>query len=85
MIVRRRSPPRPACGYNALEPTQMVLAILAVTDEATAERVHQRFQWSFIAPSEAGRWTPDSGDVLGWLGSAAVTGDIVRPLAVEES
>ena len=34
VIVRRRSPPRPAWGYNALEPTQMVLGILAVTDEA---------------------------------------------------
>ena len=42
--MQRRSPPRPAWGYNALEPTQMVLAILAVTDEATAERFHQRFQ-----------------------------------------
>ena len=38
----------------------MVLGILAVTDEATAERFYQRFQWSFIAPIEAGRWTPDS-------------------------
>ena len=62
----------------------MMLTILAVTDEATAERFYQQFKWSFIAPIEAHRWTLDSGDILAWLGSAAVTDDVVR-VAVEES
>ena len=42
------------------------------------------FRWSFIAPIEADRWRLDFGDILGWLGSAAVTDDGVR-VAVEES
>ena len=42
MVVRRRSPPKPAWGYNALGPTRLVLAILAVTDEVPAERFYER-------------------------------------------
>ena len=66
-----------------LSPVQAIL--LAVTDAATAERFYQRFKWDVIAPIEADRWALDSGDVRGWLESAAAgTDDVVR-LAVEES
>ena len=62
---------------------RLALAILlAVTDEAMAERFYQQFKWSVIAPIEADRWTLDAGDVVGWLESAA-SDDIVS-LAVEE-
>ena len=36
--------------------------VLAVTDEATAERFYQRFKWDVIAPIEADRWALDSSD-----------------------
>ena len=85
LAVRNHSPTGPAWGYGGSGPAQLALAILlAVTDEATAERFYQQFKWSVIAPIEADRWALDSGDVLGWLESAAAgTDDVVR-LAVEE-
>ena len=85
LAVRHDSPTRPTWGYGGLGLAQLALAILlAVTDEATAERFHQRLKWGVIAPIEADRWMLDSGDILGWLGSAPGTDDVVR-LAVEES
>ncbi len=82
LAVRNHSPTGPAWGYGGSGPAQLALAILlAVTDEATAERFYQRFKWDVIAPIEADRWALDSG----WLESAAAgTDDVVR-LAVEES
>ncbi len=82
LAVRNHSPTGPARGYGGSGPAQLALAILlAVTDEATAERFYQRFKWDVIAPIEADRWALDSG----WLESAAAgTDDVVR-LAVEES
>ena len=60
-------------GLRRVRPSlSLALAILlAVTDEATAERFYQRFKWSVVAPIEADRWALDAGDVLGWLDSAA--------------
>ena len=56
-----------------------------MTAEATAERFYQRFKWgTFIAPIKADRWVLDSGDVLGWLQSAAGTDEVVRLAVVEE-
>ncbi len=83
--VWNHSPTGPAWGYGGSGLAQLALAILlAVTDEATAERFYQRFKWDVIAPIEADRWALDSGAVLGWLESAAAgTDDVVR-LAVEE-
>ena len=83
LAVRNHSPTGPAGGYGGSGPAQLALAILlAVTDQATAERFYQRFKWSVIAPIEADRWALDAGDVLGWLESAAATYDVVC-LAVE--
>ena len=46
---------RPAWANGGSGPAQLALAILlAVTDEATAERFYQRFKWDVIAPIEAG-------------------------------
>ena len=86
LAVRNHSPTGPTWGYGGSGPARLALAILlAVTDEATAERFYQRFKWDVIAPIEADRWALDSGVVLGWLESAAAgTDDVVR-LAVEES
>ena len=68
LAVRNPSPTGPAWGYGGSGPTQLALAILlAVTDEATAERFYQPFPWSVIAPIEADRWALDAGDVLGGL------------------
>ena len=63
-------------------PARAGAILLAVTDEATAERFYQRFKWDVIAPIEADRWVLDAGDVLGWLEQAAGTDDVVR-LVVE--
>ena len=77
----RRRVRRGGCGGSG--PAQLALAILlALTDEATAERFYQRFKWDVIAPIEADRWALDAGDVLGWLEQAAGTDDVVR-LVVE--
>ena len=55
LAVRNHSPTGPVWGYGGSGPAQLALAILlAVTDEATAERFYQRFKWSVIAPIEAG-------------------------------
>ena len=68
LAVRNHSPTGPAGGYGGSGPTQLAPAILlAVTDEATAERFYQPFPWSVIAPIEADRWALDAGDVLGGL------------------
>ena len=84
LAVRNHSPTGPAWGYDGSGPAQLALAILlAVTDAATAERFYQRFKWDVIAPFEADRWALDTGEVLGWLQSAAGTDEVVR-LAVEE-
>ena len=70
LAVRNHS----AWGYGGSDPAQLALAILlAVTDQATAERFYQRFKWSVIAPIEADRWALDAGDVLGRLESASRT------------
>ena len=83
LAVRNHSPTRPAWGCGGSGPAQLALAILlAVTDEATAERFCQRFKWSVIAPIEADRWALDADDVIGWLELAAGTDDAVR-LSVE--
>ena len=85
LAVRNHSPTGPAWGYGGSGPAQLALVILlAVTDEATAERFYQRFKWDVIAPIEADRWALDSGDVLGWLQSAAGTDEVVRLAVVEE-
>ena len=66
---------RASCGSGL---AQLALAILlAVTDQATAERFYQRFKWSVLAPIEVDHWSLDAGDVLGWLESAAGTDDFV--------
>ena len=68
LAVRNPSPTGPAWGYGGSGPTQLAPAILlAVTDEATAERFYQPFPWSVIAPIEADRWALDAGDILGGL------------------
>ena len=61
-------------------PVLSLAILLAVTDEATAERfLPAVFKWSVVAPIEAARWALDAGDVLGWLDSAAAgTDDVVR-------
>ena len=85
LAVRNHSPTGPAWGYGGSGPAQLALAILlAVTDEATAERFYQQFKWSVIAPIEADRWALDAGDVVNWLESAAAgtAAGVVR-LAVE--
>ena len=84
LAVRNHSPTGPAWGYGGSGPAQLALAILlAVTDEATAERFYQQFKWSVITPIETDRWALDAGDVLNWLESAAAgTAGVVR-LAVE--
>ena len=56
--------------------------LLAVTDEATAERFCQRFKREVFAPIESDRWALDASDVLGWLKLASGTDDVVR-LVVE--
>ena len=85
LAVRNHSPMGPARSCGGSGPAQLALVILlAVTDEAPAERFHQQFKWSVIAPLEADRWTLGASDILGWLASAAEgTDDVVR-LAVEE-
>ncbi len=85
LAVRNHSPTGPAWGYGGSGPAQLALAILlAVTDEATAERFYQQFKWSVIALLEADRWALDAGDVLDWLEStAAGTAGVVRLAAVE--
>ena len=66
--MRNHSPPGSAWGYGGSSSAQLALVILlAVTDQATAERFYQRFKWSVIAPISADRWALDAGDVLGWL------------------
>ena len=92
--MRNHSPTGPSWGYGGSGPAQLSLAImLAVTDEATAERFYQRFKWSVVAPIEADRWALDAGDVLGWLDSAAGAPGgaqclrmhrLVRPLHMED-
>ena len=80
LAVRNHSPTGPAWGFGGSGPARLALAILlAVTDEATAERFYQRFKWSVIAPIAADRWALDAGDVLGWLESAAARTDDVGP------
>ena len=75
LAVRNHSPTRPAWGYGGSGPAQLALAILlALTDEATAERFYQRFKWDVIAPIEADRWALDAGDVLGWAGAGGGSG-----------
>ena len=84
LAVRNHSPTGPAWGYGGSGPAQLALAILlAVTDEATAERFYQQFKWSVLAPLEADRWALDAGDVLDWLESAAAGTAGVVPVAVE--
>ena len=64
LAVRNHSPTGPAWGYGGSGPVQLALAILlAVTDEATAERFYQKFKWEVLAPLEADRWALDTGDV----------------------
>ena len=83
LAVRNHSPTGPAWGHDGSGPAQLALAILlAVTDEATAERFYQQCKWSVIAPIEADRRALDAGAVLDWLGSAAGTAGVV-PVAVE--
>ena len=55
--------------------------LLAVTDEATAERFYQKFKWDVLAPIEADRWalTPATFST-GWSRRGA---DGVVRLAVE--
>ena len=66
LAVRNHSPTAPEEGYGGSGSAQLALALLlAVTDAATAERFHQQFKWSVIAPIEADRWALDAGDVLG--------------------
>ena len=85
LAVRSHSPTGPAWGYGGSGPDHLALAILlAVIDEATAERFYQQFKWSVIGPIEVDRWAMDAGDVLGWLESAAAGTDGVVRLAVEE-
>ena len=85
LAVRNHSPTGPAWGCGGSGPAQLALVILlAVTDEATAERFYQRSKWDVIAPIEADRRALDSGDVLGWLQSAAGTDEVVRLAVVEE-
>ena len=79
----RRRDRRGATAGRA-RPRLALAILLAVTDEATAERFYQRFKWDVIAPIEADRWALDSGDVLGWLHSAAGTDEVVRLAVVEE-
>ena len=72
LAARNHSPTGPAWGYGGSGPAQLALVILlAVTDEATAERFYQRFKRSVIAPIEANRWALGASDVLGWLEPAA--------------
>ena len=69
-------------GYGGSGPAQLALAILlAVTDEATAERFYQKFKWDVLAPIEADRWalTPATFST-GWSRRGA---DGVVRLAVE--
>lgn len=84
VVVRYRSPTRTVWSYNALGLTQLVLAILAATDEATAERFYQRVQVELHRAERGGPVNAGFRDILGWLGSAAVTDDVVR-VAVEGS
>ena len=80
--TRRRD--RRGATAGRARPSLALAILLAVTDEATAERFYQRFKWDVIAPIEADRWALDSGDVLGWLQSAAGTDEVVRLAVVEE-
>ena len=83
LAVRNHSPTRDRRGATAARARPSSLAILlAVTDQATAERFYQRFKWRVLAPIEVDQWSLDAGDVLGWLESAAGTDDFVG-LAVE--
>ena len=85
LSVQNHSPTGPEWDYGGSSPAQLALAILlAATDEATAERFYQRFEWDVIAPIAADRWALDAGEVLGWLESAAAGTDEVVRLAVEE-
>ena len=86
LAVRNHSPTGPAWGYggSGTAPSWALAILLAVTDEATAERFYQRFKWDVIAPIEADRWALDTGEVLGWLQSAAGTDEVVRLAVVEE-
>ena len=78
LAVRNHSPKGPAWSYGGSGLAQLALAILlAVTDQATAERFYQRFKWSVLAPIEVDHWSLVAGDVLGWLESAAGTDDFV--------
>ena len=83
LAVRNHSPTGPAWGYGGLGPAQLAL-LLAVTDKATAEQFYQQFKWDVLAPIEVDRWALDTGEVLGWLESAAGGTDEVVRLAVEE-
>ena len=68
LAVRNHSPTGPAWGYGGSGPAQLALAILlAVADEATAERCYQRFKWSVVAPIEVDRWRLEGDDVRRWL------------------
>ena len=62
----------------AVEAYRVAGGLLAVTDEATAERFYQRFKWNVIPTIEADRWALDANDVLDWLELAAGTDDAVR-------
>ena len=85
LAVRNHSPTGPAWGYGGSgRPSWRWRSRLALTDEATAERFYQRFKWDVIAPIDADRWALDSGDVLGWLQSAAGTDEVMRLAVVEE-
>ena len=65
LAVRNHSPTGPAWGYAEWGPAQLPLAILlAVTNEATAERFCQKFKWDVLAPIEADHWMLDTGHVL---------------------
>ena len=56
LAVRNHSPTGPSWAYGGSGPAQLALAILlAVTDEATAERFYQKFKWDVLAPNRGGR------------------------------
>ena len=82
-VRNHHSPAGPDWGHGGSGSAQLALAILlAVTDEATAERFYQRFKWGVLAPIRAEHWVLEADDIHRWLRMSAETDAVVR-LAVE--
>ena len=85
LAVRNHSPTRPAWGYGGSGAAQLELAIQTGADRRGDGRaVLSAVQVGRHRADRGGPLGLNSGDVLGWLQSAAGTDEVVRLAVVEE-